>query len=105
MITQIYSIQTVEEALDCVEAGADYIGLAIDTGAGLPNQVTVQQAKTVFDAIGNHAKKVLIVVTESDEPIYEPLTYLKPDVIHLCGFDFKATEDFVRKVKELVPGI
>ena len=105
MITQIYSIQTTEEALDCVEAGADYIGLAIDTGAGLPNQVSVEQAKLIFDAIGNRAKKVLIVVTENDEPIYGPLVYLKPDVIHLCGYDFKATKDFVKKVKELVPGI
>ncbi len=105
MITQIYSIQTIEEALDCVEAGADYIGLAIDTGAGLPNQVTVQQAKAVFDAIGNQAKKVLIVVTDSDEPIYEPLVYLKPDVIHLCGYDYYATREFVQRIKELVPGI
>ena len=105
MITQIYSIQTIEEALDCVEAGADYIGLAIDTGAGLPNQVSVEQAKLIFDTIGNKAKKVLICVTDSDEPIYESLVYLKPDVIHLCGYDFKATEDFVKKVKELVPGI
>ena len=105
MITQIYSIQTIEEALDCIEAGADYIGLAIDTGAGLPNQVSVEQAKLIFNAIGNKAKKVLIVVTESDEPICKPLVYLKPDVIHLCGYDFKATEDFVKKVKELVPGI
>ncbi|MBQ6477877.1 MAG: phosphoribosylanthranilate isomerase [Erysipelotrichaceae bacterium] len=105
MITQIYSIQTVEEALDCIEAGADYIGLAIDTGAGLPNQVSIDQAKRIFDAIGNKAKKVLICVTDSDEPIYEPLVYLKPDVIHLCGYDFRATKEFVRKVKELVPGI
>ena len=105
MITQIYSIQTTEEALDCIEAGADYIGLAIDTGANLPSQVSLQRAKEIFDAIGNKAKKVLICVTNSDEPIYEPLVYLKPDVIHLCGYDFRATEDFVKKVKELVPGI
>ena len=105
MIIQIYSIQSVEEALDCVEAGADYIGLAIDTGADLPSQVSLEQAKEIFDAIGNRAKKVLICVTKSDEPIYGPLVYLKPDVIHLCGYDFKATQDFVKKVKELVPGI
>ena len=49
MITQIYSIQTIEEALDCIEAGADYIGLAIDTGVSLPNQVTIPQAKEIFD--------------------------------------------------------
>lgn len=105
MITQIYSIQTVEEALDCIEAGADYIGLAIDTGVNLPNQVSLEKAKEIYDAIGDKAKKVLICVTKSDEPLYEPIRYLKPDVIHLCGYDYYATEEFVRKVKQLQPGI
>lgn len=105
MITQIYSIQTVQEALDCIEAGADYIGLAIDTGVNLPNQVSLNQAKTIYDAIGDKAKKVLICVTKSDEPLYEPIKYLKPDVIHLCGYDYYATREFVQKVKQLQPGI
>lgn len=105
MITQIYSIQTVEEALDCIEAGADYIGLAIDTGVDLPNQVSLEKAKEIYDAIDDKAKKVLICVTKSDEPLYEPIRYLKPDVIHLCGYDYYATEEFVRKVKQLQPGI
>ncbi len=105
MITQIFSIQTVEEAFDCIEAGADRIGLAIDTGVSLPNQVSLEKAKEIFDAIGDRAVKVLICVTDSDEQLYEPVSYLKPDVIHLCGYDFKATEEFVKRVKELVPGI
>ena len=105
MITQIYSIQTVEEALDCIECGADYIGLAIDTGADLPSQVDLETAKEIFDAIGDRAKKVVICVTDSDEAVYGPVEYLKPDVIHLCGYDYRATKDFVRKIKELVPGI
>lgn len=105
MVTQIYSIQTIKEALDCIEAGADYIGLAIDTGVSLPNQVTIPQAKEIFDAIGNKAKKVLICVTKTDEPLYEPVSYLKPDVIHLCGYDFYATREFVDKIKKLCPGI
>lgn len=105
MITQIYSIQNVEEALDCVEAGADYIGLAVDTGYSLPNQVSLEDAKEIYDAIGDKAKKVLIVVTDSDEPVYHPVEFLKPDVIHLCGYDYYATREFCKKVKELVPGI
>ena len=105
MITQIYSIQTVEEALDCVEAGADYIGLSIDTGVNLPNQVTLEKAKEIYDAIGNKAKKVLICVTTSDEPLYEPVKYLHPDVIHLCGYDYYATPEFVEKIKAVLPGI
>ena len=105
MITEIYSIQTVEEALACAEAGADYIGLAVDTGFSLPSQVSLEDAKKIYDAIGDKAKKVLIVVTNSDEPVYGPVEYLKPDVIHLCGYDYYATRDFCKKVKELVPGI
>ena len=105
MITQIYSIQDVEEALACVEAGADYIGLAIDTGAKLPSQVSIEKAREIFEAIGDKAKKVLICVTASAEPLYGPVQYLKPDVIHLCGYDYYATPDFVKKIKELCPGI
>lgn len=105
MITQIYSIQTVQEALDCIEAGADYIGLAIDTGANLPSQVSLELAKEIYDAIGDRAKKVLICVTDSDEPLYEPTRYLRPDVIHLCGYDYYATPEFVEKIKEVCPGI
>ncbi|MDO4198498.1 MAG: phosphoribosylanthranilate isomerase [Erysipelotrichaceae bacterium] len=105
MITQIYSIQNVEEALDCVEAGADYIGLAVDTGYSLPSQVSLEDAKKIYDAIGDKAKKVLIVVTDSPDPVYYPVEYLKPDVIHLCGYDYYATREFCKKVKELVPGI
>ncbi len=105
MITQIFSIQTVEEALGCIEAGADRIGLAIDTGVSLPNQVSLEKAKEIFDAIGDRAVKVLICVTNSDEQLYEPVSYLKPDVIHLCGYDYCATREFVQRIKELVPGI
>ena len=105
MITQIYSIQTTEEALACVEAGADYIGLAVDTGADLPSQVSLEKAKEIFQAIGNRAKKVLICVTKSDAPLYEPVAYLKPDVIHICGYDYEADEGFVKRIKEICPGI
>lgn len=105
MITQIYSIQTVEEALDCIECGADYIGLAVDTGASLPNQVSLSEAKEIFSTIGDRAKKVLICVTPSEEPLYEPISFLHPDVIHICGYDFHATPEFVTRMKEFQPGI
>ena len=105
MITQIYSIQSVEEALMCVEAGADNIGVAVSTGYNLPSEVSIEKCKEIYDAIGDKAKKVLIVVTDSDEPIYKPLQILKPDIIHICGYDYYATEDFVAKAKQICPKI
>ena len=63
MITQIYSIQTAEEALACIDAGADRIGLLVGVHGGkFPCAITQEQAKDIFDAIGEKAVKVLISV-------------------------------------------
>jgi phosphoribosylanthranilate isomerase len=105
MITQIYSIQTVAEALACVEAGVDRIGVAVDTGMSLPAQVSEAKCQEIFAAIGQKATKVLIVITKTGEEVYGPLARLHPDVIHICGNDFFATPEFVAKAKELCPGL
>ena len=105
MITQIYSIQTPEEAMQCVEAGADCVGVAVATGMHLPAEVSVEACRAIFDAIGDRAKKVLIVVTRTDEPIYAPLEALRPDVLHICGNEYAATPEFVRRAKSLCPGV
>lgn len=105
MITQIYSIQTVAEALACVEAGVDRIGVAVDTGMSLPAQVSEAKCQEIFAAIGQKATKVLIVITKTGEEVYGPLARLHPDVIHICGNDFFATPEFVAKAKELCPGV
>lgn len=105
MITQIYSIQTPKEAEDCLRAGADYIGVAVATGMNLPAEVSVEECRKIYDLIGQRAKKVLIVVTDSDEPIYAPLEALQPDVIHICGYNYAATPEFVKKAKQICPGV
>ena len=57
MITQIYSIINKEEALACIEAGADHIGLAAGYKDQLPCGLTLQEGKEIFEAIGTKAKK------------------------------------------------
>lgn len=105
MITQIYSIQTAAEAVACVEAGVDRIGVAVDTGMSLPAQVSEETCQQIFAAIGQKATKVLIVITKTGEEVYGPLARLHPDVIHICGNDFFATPEFVAKAKKLCPGV
>ena len=49
MITQIYSIQTAEEALACIDAGADRIGLLVGVHGGkFPCAITQEKAKEIF---------------------------------------------------------
>lgn len=105
MITQIYSIQTVQEALDCIEAQADYIGVAVATGANLPSEVSFEKCAQIYQAIGSRAKKVLIVVSKEENIIFKALETCHCDVLHLCGYDFKATPQFVNKVKALYPNM
>ena len=105
MITQIYSLQTPEEARMCIEAGADRIGVAVATGCNLPSEVSEETCAQIYEQAKGKAETVLIVVTESEEPIYAPLKKLRPDVLHICGYDFQSTPEFAEKIRKLQPGI
>jgi phosphoribosylanthranilate isomerase len=105
MITQIYSIQTVTEALDCAAAGADYIGVAAATGKNLPAEVSLAAALEIFAAISAQAKKVALTVADSPDEIYPVIRSLQPDVIHVCGMNYQATPEFATKARRLQHGI
>lgn len=105
MFAQIYSIQSVEEALACVDAGADRIGVLTEEENGrYPCGVSTEYAKEIFEAVGNRALKVLISVKETEEEIIEETAYLKPDILHLCA-EYHGNAAFAKKLKERVPGV
>jgi len=105
MITQIYSIQTVQEALDCVTAGVDYIGVAAGTRKNLPAEVSLISGREIFAAIGQQAKKVLLTVADEPETILGVIRELHPDVIHVCGNVFHVTAGFAQTVRKEAAGI
>ncbi|MDR1355971.1 MAG: hypothetical protein LBJ43_06960 [Propionibacteriaceae bacterium] len=105
MITQIYSIQSVAEALACAAAGADYIGIACATAAGLPAEISLELGREVFAALDGKAGRVALTVADCAEPVYELIRALRPDVIHLCGYSFMADAEFCSRAKEIHPGI
>lgn len=105
MIIQIYSIQTVQEALDCVTAGVDVIGIAAATNASLPAEVSLEAGQGIFRAIGDRAKKSALTVAAGPEPIYRVIEQLQPDVIHVCGNAYFATAEFARTARSIRPGI
>ena len=105
MITQIYSIHSIEEAAMCLEAGVDHIGVALDTGMGCPREVDYPTCKAIFDYIGNRAKKVLIIVSLDEKPIIEFTPKLRPDILHICGNEFKCTKELADNLRSICPGI
>lgn len=104
MITQIYTVQTPEEARALVEAGVDNIGTT-PTNLGLPGEISKATCKEIFKAIGDDAKKLMLTVADTAEEIYADIVELQPDIVQVCGYRYSADADFVKKAKELVKGI
>ncbi len=105
MFAQIYSIQSEEEALACISAGADRIGVLVgEPGGRYPCAVTAENCRRIFAAIGDRAVKVLISVKETEEEIIAETIRLKPDILHLCA-EYRGSPEFRRKLKEAAPDV
>lgn len=102
---QIYSIQTVEEALQCVQAGAEAIGVAVATGADLPAEVPEATCAEIFAALEGRAQRVLLVVTPTEEETVEYVRCLQPDILQLCGNRLPATPELAAQCRAVRPGL
>lgn len=102
---QIYSIQTVKEALQCVQAGAEAIGVAVATGANLPAEVSEATCAEIFAALEGRAQRVLLVVTQTEEETVEYVRRLQPDILQLCGNRLPATPEFAAQCRAVRPGL
>ena len=105
MITQIYSIQSEEEALACIKAGADRIGLLVGEKDGeYPCAVTEEEAGKIFRTVDSQAVKVLISVLDDQEAILKQTERLLPDVLHLCA-NFKGSLEFREQLRVRAPKV
>ena len=105
MFTQIYSIQTVEEALGCVEAGADRVGVLVGTPGGkFPYAIHEDEAGRIFEALKGKAVRVLISVADNERDILEQTKRLRPDVLHLCA-NFTGNTAFRERMREEIPEV
>ncbi len=105
MFTQIYSIQTVEEALACVEAGADRVGVLVgEPGGKFPCAIYEDEAKKIFGALKGKAIGVLISVADNEEDILAQTERLRPDVLHLCA-NFEGDAGFRERLRRMLPEV
>lgn len=84
MIVQIYTMQTVEEALETAAVGVDYIGVT-PSDRGLPGEIDFATARAIVDALEGKAKRVALSVESDLDAIVDMVDAVRPDVLHLCG--------------------
>lgn len=102
---QIYTFQSVEEALAAVEAGVDHIGLTPTSGQNLPGEIDIATTKAIIDAVGSKAVRVALTVDNNPQSIAEMVKTVKPDVLHLCGLTGSMAPQDVSALRSLIPGV
>lgn len=105
MIIQIYTTQTPEEGLALAALGVDYIGIT-PSNKGLPGEVSDEQGRLIFEAIGNRAVRVALTVEEDLDVIAAMVKVVRPDVLHLCGNpDSMVSPEGAAELKRRIPGL
>ena len=75
MKVQIYTIQSVEEALEVVSVGVDNIGIT-PSSIGLPGEISYETAKDICEKVDTGTKVALSVSSNIDEIIAVSYTHL-----------------------------
>ncbi|MFN8629530.1 MAG: phosphoribosylanthranilate isomerase [Chloroflexota bacterium] len=104
MITQLYTMQSVAEALACADAGADHLGITPPHG-GLPGEVPVRLAAEIVDAVRGRAKAIVLTVWTDPGAIAELVAATRPDVLHLCPPPHLTSPAAVAAIRARLPGV
>jgi len=102
VITQIYTMQTVDEARAAVALGVDHIGVT-PSNSGLPGEVDFAAARAIVDAVDCAAVSVALSVESSPDAIETMVDAVRPDILHLCGPQDAFLPAAVRALRERLP--
>ena len=105
MVCQIYYIKTPKEALEVVEAGADYIGLTPYQPKRPKSPVTYEVAKEIIRVLDGRAVVTVLSTFDEPEKIIDMAEQIRPNIIQISGTTYFADAELVKTLKERVPGI
>ena len=96
---QIYTIQTVEEALKLVDLGVDHIGVTPST-RGLPGEIDIKTARSICDSVKDSLVTIALSVESNISLILSMVKDVKPQILHLCSPEGSITPESIREIKE-----
>lgn len=104
MKVQIYTMQSVEEALNVIGLGVDHIGLT-PSMIGLPGEIDFWTAREIIEAVEGTAVCVALTVEEDEKEIIRMARAVQPDILHLCGLENSFPPDAVRRLRDKLPDL
>jgi len=101
---QIYTMQSVQEALDIAALGVDHLGLTPSYN-GLPGEIDFQTAREIVEAVGESAVCVALTVESKISEILRMVKAVQPDILHLCSLENAFLPEDVRKLRDQLPDL
>lgn len=113
ILVQIYTAQSVSEALALADLGVDHIGLT-PAARGLPGEISVDAAAEIVRALRDREapastaaggpRSVALTVETSLEPVVEMARAVQPDILHFCPPAGSIGPELIRAFRQQVPG-
>lgn len=104
MKVQIYTMQSVQEALDVASLGVDHLGLT-PSYTGLPGEIDFHTAREIVEAVGNAAVCVALTVESEIREIIRMVKAVQPDILHLCSLENSFLPDDVKRLRDQLPDL
>ena len=96
---QIYTIQSVEEALELADLGIDHIGVT-PASRGLPGEIDIKTAYSICKSVKDSLVTVALSVESDINLILSMVKEVKPQILHLCSPEGFITPQSIRDLKE-----
>jgi phosphoribosylanthranilate isomerase len=104
VITQLYTMQSVMEALACADLGVDHLGLTPAQG-GLPGEIPIRLVREIVDAVDHRARCVVLTVSTDPAEIAALVDATRPAILHLCPLADATSPGQVAALRVLLPGV
>lgn len=101
---QIYTMQSVQEALAVAASGVDHVGVT-PSSLGLPGEVSLELAGEICRSLSGVATSVALSVDENMDQTELMVRSVQPDILHLCGPPGAVGPGDVRKLRERLEGV
>ena len=104
MKVQIYTMQSVGEALRVAALGVDHLGLT-PSQRGLPGEIDFWTAREIIEAVDDAATCVALTVETEEKEIIRMVRAVQPQILHLCPLENTFPPDAVRRLRDKLPDL
>ncbi|AFC99147.1 Phosphoribosylanthranilate isomerase [Methanocella conradii HZ254] len=96
---KICGVRTVDDALKCVECGADAVGMLL---APSPRRIPIERARDIEKSLPPFVTSVIVLMPATVEEAIEAVHEIGPDAIQLQGDE---SPEMLEEMRREIPGV